>query len=218
MTEYVKTVNCMTDAAVEGYQKRIQEAQQHRERLQAQADAYIRSLVAQGQQVLRQVEARAASHQQQQQQLQAVPVTPAQPLPQPVQQVVLQQPQPAQQPQQQQAVPAQRDSTGDLQSAVQQLLVTHTNRTKQQLQAKLTGVPAPAQAPAQPAQQQQAQAQVQRQVSAEPLPFPMGPASKWLSLGSTGGATVGAPVEVRCGRSSSEDCEMFLACSEGTLC
>jgi hypothetical protein len=158
MAEYMKTVNCLTDSAVEGYQRCIQEAQQHRDRLQAEADAYIRALLVQGQEVLRKVEALTAALQQQQQ-----PQVVAAPSIQQQQMVDVQQ----QMRQQQQA--AQQGGTGDLQSAVQQLLLTHTKRTKKQLQAKLTGVSAPAQ----PAQQHQEDAP-------EAVPLPGGPNSEWL--------------------------------------
>jgi hypothetical protein len=161
MAEYMKTVNCMTDSAVEGYQRRICEAQQHRDRLQTEADAYIRSLLVQGQEVLRKVEARTAGLQQQQQ----PQVVPSASLQQQQQQEVVS----AQQQVVQQQQAAQKGGTGGLQSAVQQLLLTHAKRTKKQLQAKLTGVSAAAQPPPQ-----------QQQDAPEALPFPGGPASKWL--------------------------------------
>lgn len=110
VTEYMTAVNSLTDAAVLDYQKRIQQVQEHRGRLQAEAEAYIRSLVAQGQQVLRIVEARAASASEQQ------PAPPAQ--------------QSAAAPAVQQQRQQQQGGSADLQAAVQQLLSSHTTRTK----------------------------------------------------------------------------------------
>jgi hypothetical protein len=101
----MSTVNSLTDSAVQDYQRRIQQVQEHRGRLQAEADTYIRSLVEKGQQVLRTVEARTAGASEQQ------PAAPAQ--------------QPA-------AAPAveQQQGSGVDQSAVQQLLSAHMKRAK----------------------------------------------------------------------------------------
>jgi hypothetical protein len=161
MGTYMQTVNSVADSAVAGYQQRIQEVQQHRDRLQAEADAYIRGLLAQGKQVLQRVEACTAKPKQQQAQQQTQRQQQQQP----------QQPEPAVKP--------AGAAAGDLQSAVQALLSNRGHRTKKHVQAKQAVLQQQAVSKVQQQQQQQEQP-VGVKEAADTLPFPGGPASKWL--------------------------------------
>lgn len=166
MAEYVAVVNGLTDSAVAAYQARIAEVTAHRDRLQAEADTYIRELLGQGQTVLQRVQAASGPDQQQQQQAAAVP-----------------QPQPQQQ-QAEQPVP-RPNSTADLRSAVQHLLLSHSKRAAvKQQQEEPSGTARPAAAVQQPTEQQQQQLATpqQQQPAAEAaMPFPQGPECNWPS-------------------------------------
>lgn len=177
VTEYIQSVHSITNAAVQGYQKSIDEAQAQRTRLLSQADTYLRSLVAKGQKVMVNVNARMGQAPQQ---------ASARPTQAPPQQ------QPLQSQQQQPA--AVQPASGDLQLAVKELLLSHAKKKKQENQQQqqqcggsaAAGQPVvPSVQPQQPVQQQHAAADAvansEQAAAPAALPFPSGPASKWPS-------------------------------------
>lgn len=65
MSAYVDTVSSMTDSAIQDYQSRIAQLEQQRTNVHAQADAYLQTLLAQGQELLADMTAKQQTHKQQ---------------------------------------------------------------------------------------------------------------------------------------------------------
>jgi len=174
MSEYMQAVHAITDAAVLDYQQSINALQQQRSRRIAEADAYLRTLLAQGQRVLQGVNTCAATQQQQQAVQAANPVQFA-----------------GLHAQQQQQQPAQQVDTGNLQLAVQAMLQSHAKQKKQQqLQQQGAGHSSSVQQASGAIKRPLELEQQQTQQAAQPstgaagaaLPFPAGPASQLLKV------------------------------------
>jgi len=182
ISEFKATVDAKTAAAVEDYSRAIAALEQQRTQLMKEADAYLTSLLAQGQQVLQRVNAHAAQQQQP-----AQVAAPAQGLQyaQPQQPHQQQQPQPLPQLQQRHssgAIQQEPTSPDDVQVAVEQLLLSHT-RQKRRGASAAGQIPAVNKRSRSLLESQEAaggQVLAGGAAASAALPFPMGPAAKWL--------------------------------------